>query len=106
MEFKSLVGDTRRRFAVNYLRDRRNTLSEIAFLLGYSEASAFSRAFKRWTGVTPLAYRRQAARETTPGLAEDPEQMNRADRDVERRNSGTQKQKTSCLHAALNRKPD
>jgi AraC-like DNA-binding protein len=62
IEFKQLVADTRRRFALRYLRDRRNTLTEIAFLLGYSEASAFNRAFKRWTGSTPLAYRDPAAR--------------------------------------------
>jgi AraC-like DNA-binding protein len=59
MEFKNLVDDTRRRFALSYLRNRRNTLTEIAFLLGYSEASAFNRAFKRWTGSTPLTYRSQ-----------------------------------------------
>ena len=55
--FNKLVDDTRRRFALNYLRDRKNTLTEIAFLLGYSEVSAFNRAFKRWTGSTPLDYR-------------------------------------------------
>jgi AraC-like DNA-binding protein len=60
MDFKQLVADTRRRFAVSYLGNRKNTLTEIAFLLGYSEASAFNRAFKRWTGSTPLAYRGQA----------------------------------------------
>ncbi len=56
-DFKNLVDDTRRRFALTYLKDRRNSLTEIAFLLGYSDASAFNRAFKRWTGLTPLAYR-------------------------------------------------
>ncbi|HEY6363708.1 MAG TPA: AraC family transcriptional regulator [Candidatus Binatia bacterium] len=61
MEFKQLVDDTRRRFAQSYLKNRRNTLTEVAFLLGYSEASAFNRAFKRWTGSTPLAYRSQVA---------------------------------------------
>jgi AraC-like DNA-binding protein len=60
MDFKKLVADTRRRFAQSYLGNRRNTLTEIAFLLGYSEVSAFNRAFKRWTGSTPLAYRSQA----------------------------------------------
>jgi AraC-like DNA-binding protein len=55
--FNKLVKDTRRRFALNYLRDRKNTLTQIAFLLGYSEVSAFNRAFKRWTGSTPLGYR-------------------------------------------------
>jgi AraC-like DNA-binding protein len=56
--FRTLVDDTRRRFALNYLRDCKHTLTEIAFLLGYSEVSAFNRAFKRWTGKTPMDYRR------------------------------------------------
>jgi AraC-like DNA-binding protein len=55
--FKKLVEDTRRRFAANYLKDREHTLTQIAFLLGYSEVSAFNRAFKRWTGATPLKFR-------------------------------------------------
>jgi AraC-like DNA-binding protein len=57
IDFKKLVDDTRCRLALSYLKDRRNTLMEIAFLLGYSEVSAFNRAFKRWTGSTPLEYR-------------------------------------------------
>jgi AraC-like DNA-binding protein len=61
VEFKALVDDTRRRFALDYLTDSENTLTEIAFLLGYSEVSAFSRAFKRWTGTTPVDHRRKAA---------------------------------------------
>jgi len=60
LEFKKLAEDTRRRFASNYLKDRKHTLTEVAFLLGYSEVSAFNRAFKRWTGKTPLEYRRKA----------------------------------------------
>jgi AraC-like DNA-binding protein len=60
------MDDTRRRFALSYLKDRRNSLAEIAFLLGYSEAAAFIRAFKRWTGLTPVAYRRQAAQAAHP----------------------------------------
>jgi AraC-like DNA-binding protein len=62
MDFKKLVDDTRRRFALNYLKDRKHTLTEIAFLLGYSELSAFNRAFRRWTGSTPLHYRRNIAK--------------------------------------------
>jgi AraC-like DNA-binding protein len=64
-DFKKLVDDTRRRFALRYLGDRKNTLTEVAYLLGYSEVSAFNRAFKRWTGSTPSDYRRQA--KTRPG---------------------------------------
>jgi AraC-like DNA-binding protein len=32
-------------------------MSDIAFLLGFSEQSAFSRAFKKWTGTSPIKYR-------------------------------------------------
>jgi AraC-like DNA-binding protein len=56
--FKKLMDDTRRRFAINYLEDGEHTVTQIAFLLGYSEVSAFNRAFKRWTGSAPLEYRR------------------------------------------------
>jgi AraC-like DNA-binding protein len=59
-EFNALVDDTRRRFASHYLRDRKHTLTEIAYLVGYSEVSAFNRAFKRWTGSTPADFRREA----------------------------------------------
>ena len=55
--FKKLMDDTRLRFAINYLKDRDHTLTQIAFLLGYSEVSAFNHAFKRWTGSSPLKYR-------------------------------------------------
>jgi AraC-like DNA-binding protein len=57
--FRALVDDTRRRLALDYLKRRRHTLTEIAFLLGYSEVSAFNRAFKRWTGSTPSRYGRR-----------------------------------------------
>ena len=58
LDFKTLVDDTRRRLALRYLTDPRNTLTEVAYLLGYSEASAFNRAFRRWTGSTPRQHRR------------------------------------------------
>jgi AraC-like DNA-binding protein len=60
--FRDLVNDTRRRFALNYLKERKHTVTEIAFLLGYSEVSALNRAFKRWTGSTPLEHRRKLAK--------------------------------------------
>lgn len=61
LDFKGLVDDTRRRFSLNYLKDPQHTLTEIAYLLGYSEVSAFNRAFKRWTGSTPVGYRRSGS---------------------------------------------
>jgi AraC-like DNA-binding protein len=57
VHFHELVDDTRRRFALNYLRNPDNALSEVAYLLGYSEVSAFNRAFRRWTGATPSSFR-------------------------------------------------
>ena len=61
VDFKALVDDTRHRLSLRYLRQRRNTLTEVAYLLGYSEVSAFNRAFKRWTGSTPSDFRRGLA---------------------------------------------
>jgi AraC-like DNA-binding protein len=58
LSFKSLVADTRRHVAVNLLRESSYTLTEVAFLSGFSEQSAFNRAFKRWTGHTPNAFRK------------------------------------------------
>ena len=51
--FREVVDDARKQLAVGYLGDRRLAVSEVAYLLGYSEAGAFVRAFKRWTGKTP-----------------------------------------------------
>jgi AraC-like DNA-binding protein len=55
--FRNLVSDIRRRLALDHLKRGTRTLAEIAFLLGYSEVSAFNRAFKRWCGSTPSQYR-------------------------------------------------
>lgn len=57
--FRALWDDTRLHLARTYLRDPRLTLAEIAQLLGYSEQSAFTRAFRRWTGEGPKAWRRR-----------------------------------------------
>lgn len=56
--WKALVAEIRHELARRYLADGHASLTEIAFLLGYSELSAFDRAFRRWTGSTPLAARR------------------------------------------------
>lgn len=55
--FRDLRESTRQHLAEEYLRDRRLTLSEVAALLGYSEQSAFTRSFRRWTGQGPKAWR-------------------------------------------------
>lgn len=58
MSFKVLTEETRRDLAEGLLRDERHSLAEIAFLTGFSEQSAFTRAFKRWVGRTPASYRK------------------------------------------------
>lgn len=58
--FQKLVEETRRDLAMRYLRDPRLTVSEIAFLVGFSDLSPFQRAFRRWTALTPGAFRERA----------------------------------------------
>ncbi|MFT7772195.1 AraC family transcriptional regulator [Roseateles sp.] len=59
LQFGELVDHTRRELAAQYLGDRRLSLTDAAFLLGYSDLTAFHRAFRRWFNQTPLEYRRQ-----------------------------------------------
>jgi AraC-like DNA-binding protein len=56
--FNTLLNEIRRDLAQKYLREEDTSMTEIAFLLGFSESSAFSRAFKRWMGVSPTTYRK------------------------------------------------
>ncbi|OYQ23677.1 hypothetical protein CHU93_17030 [Sandarakinorhabdus cyanobacteriorum] len=58
--FEALLAELRHRFARGYLAGRRASLKEIAFLLGYSDVSAFARAFKRREGKSPGAFRQMA----------------------------------------------
>ncbi len=57
LRFNQLVDEVRRELAEGYLRNPAMNLTDIAFLLGYSEQSAFQRAFKRWTRQTPAQFR-------------------------------------------------
>jgi AraC-like DNA-binding protein len=59
--FQSLVDDARRKLAVRLLRKEGDaTLSEVTFMTGFADQSAFTRAFKRWTGQTPGVFRAQS----------------------------------------------
>jgi AraC-like DNA-binding protein len=58
---QQLLDELRRELAQRYLREPTIAIGETAFLLGFSEPSAFHRAFKRWTGTTPGTFRRRAA---------------------------------------------
>jgi AraC-like DNA-binding protein len=57
--FEALLDQARKREAQRLLAEDRLAVGEIAFLLGFSEASAFHRAFKRWTSATPAAFRKR-----------------------------------------------
>lgn len=54
--FANLLEEIRRDLASRYILDNTLCLTEISFLLGFSDESAFSRAFKRWTGKSPSEY--------------------------------------------------
>ena len=56
--FKQVLDELRRQLALRYVGSSELGLSEVAFLLGFSQSAAFHRAFKRWTSQTPLEYRR------------------------------------------------
>ncbi len=57
LNFTEILQQLRRDLAVRYLDDRRLHVSKIAWLLGFHEVSAFTHAFKRWTGKTPSQIR-------------------------------------------------
>jgi AraC-like DNA-binding protein len=55
--YKEILEETRRDLAKKYIQNSRLSISEISFLLGFSEISNFSRAFKRWNGRAPSEFR-------------------------------------------------
>ena len=65
--FSKIIDETRQRMALHFLADTETPLTQIAFLLGFSELSAFSRAAKSWFGDTPSAIRKRSR----PGFSDD-----------------------------------
>jgi AraC-like DNA-binding protein len=65
--YRRLLDKLRLDLAERHLRDDRLAVAEVAFLLGFSELSAFHRAFKRWTGHTPASVRAPARRSGATG---------------------------------------
>lgn len=58
VNFGDLLQSVRRELAENYITDTQLSVSEIAYLLGFSDQANFTRAFKRWFGVAPTDWRR------------------------------------------------
>ncbi|MCR9254168.1 MAG: AraC family transcriptional regulator [bacterium] len=58
--FKSLYNELKLRLALRHLLDDQLSIEATAYLVGYSEPSALIRAFKKWKGVTPKQYLKQA----------------------------------------------
>jgi AraC-like DNA-binding protein len=61
MTFSKVLDELRFDLAKHYLRERDLPISEVAWLLGYRETSAFNHAFKRWTGKTPTQAHSESA---------------------------------------------
>ena len=55
--YNEYADEIRRKLAVQYVKNTKMPLTEVAFLLGYSHVSAFSRAFRRWMGQSPNDFR-------------------------------------------------
>jgi AraC-like DNA-binding protein len=64
LAFPDLLRAARQELALHYMADKDMPLTDIAYNLGYSELSAFSRAFRSWTGMTPQRYRRTTLSKT------------------------------------------
>ena len=60
ISFHALADEVRQKVADLYLRQPDIAIAEVAYLLGFSDQSAFNRAFRRWYGMTPKQYRTQA----------------------------------------------
>jgi len=56
LSYRQVLESTRRSLAEEYLTDSKHSHAQIAYLLGFSDQSNFSRAFKRWTSVSPRAF--------------------------------------------------
>ncbi len=59
--YQNLVNQARLELAQSLMGETSYSLAEIAFLTGFSEQSAFTRAFKRWVGKTPGAFRSEVS---------------------------------------------
>ena len=69
--FSDMLDTVRQHIATEYVSQGDLSLTDIALMLAYSELSAFSRAFKRWTGQSPQQYRASSIADSGTGSTED-----------------------------------
>ena len=55
--FEKVLDELRHKLALHYLSGKKASVNETAYLVGFSDPAAFSRAFKRWTGASPRTMR-------------------------------------------------
>jgi AraC-like DNA-binding protein len=67
--FEKVLDELRHKLALGYLSGKKVSVNETAYLVGFSEPAAFSRAFKRWTGNSPRAMRTSMMQNDQPGLS-------------------------------------
>jgi len=56
LTYQRMADSIRKSLAIHFLESGKHPIKEVSYILGYNELSAFSRAFKRWTGTTPGSY--------------------------------------------------
>ena len=59
-DFQQLLDNTRKKLGCSYVQQPTRSVTEITFLLGFSDTSNFTRAFKSWTGLSPTEFRQRA----------------------------------------------
>ena len=64
--YHEVLSQLRMELATRYLEDERLAIDEVAFLLGYSDRTAFNRAFRQWTDRTPAQFRRERSAASAP----------------------------------------
>jgi AraC-like DNA-binding protein len=56
--YNAILKESRLQLALNYLKEQNTSMTDMAFRLGYSDVSTFSRNFKEWTGLSPTQWKK------------------------------------------------